>query len=101
MDLPLGIRAKITAADHLAFLDKHHTVTGNFNFAENVRVQKNGGAAVALRADDVANEAPPHGIKSGGRLIEKNQLWLMNQRLGQSNSLQHALGEITQTFFSM
>ena len=63
-----------------------------------MRIQKYGGAAVALGANDVAHHAPPQRIESRRRLVEKNQFGLVNQRLRQSDALQHALGKILQAF---
>ena len=62
-------------------LMKDHFVAGDLDFAEEVGVEEDGRAAVALRANNIADQPPPHGIEPGSRLIEKNQFRLMNQRL--------------------
>ena len=89
------------AGDHLPFLDEHHPIAGNFYFAEDVRVQKNGRAAFALSANHIAHQPPPHGIQSRGGLIKKNQFRLVNQRLRQADALQHSFGKVAQAFFAM
>ena len=62
-------------------------------------IQKDGGSAVTLDANHVADEPPTHGIEARGRLVEKDQLRLVNQSLGQSDALEHAFGELAQALF--
>jgi hypothetical protein len=59
-----------------------------------MRIEKYGCAAVALCFDDVANQPAAHRIEARRRLIEKQQLRFVNQRLGKSDALQHSLGKI-------
>ncbi len=84
-------RAQIAPRDHFALADEHDFVAGNLDFAEQVRIQEDGRAAVALRADDVTHQAAAHGIESRSRFIEEDQLGLVDQRLSEADALQHAL----------
>jgi hypothetical protein len=59
-----------------------------------MRIEKYGCAAVALCFDDVANQSAAHRIEARRRLIEKQQLRFVNQRLGKPDALQHSLGKI-------
>ncbi len=98
-DFPVGMRSQIMAGDDFAFLDKDDLVAGDFHFAEQVGIQKYSGAAVALRANDVAHEAPAHGVETRRGLVEKNQLRLVNQGLRQTNALEHSFGKFAKPFF--
>src|SRR5262245_44641195 len=56
-----------------------------------MRIQKHRGATLAQLRHDVADEQTPERIEAGRRLVEKHELRVVNQRLGQANPLQHAL----------
>ena len=43
--------------------------------------------------NNIAHETAPHRIEPRRRLIEENQVGLVNQRLGQADALEHALGK--------
>src|SRR6266704_1370194 len=98
-DFPVGMRSQVMAGDDFAFLDEDHLVAGDFHFAEQVGIQKYSGAAVALRANDVAHEAPAHGVEARGGLVKKNQLRLVNQGLRQANALEHSFGKFAKPLF--
>src|SRR5450759_1010404 len=66
-----------------------------------MRIEKHGRSAVALCADDVANHAAPHRVEPRCRLVEEDNLRLVNQRLSQAESLQHALGKAAQATVSV
>ena len=89
------------AGDDLAFLDKDYSVASDFNFAEDVGIQKDGSSAVTLSTNHIADKPPTHGIEPRGGLVEKDQLRLVNQRLSQSDALEHAFREIAQALFPM
>src|SRR5438045_2390009 len=55
-----------------------------------MRGEENGDAALFKIDNDVANVARAGGIDSGGRLVEHDQLRLVNQRLSKADSLQHS-----------
>ena len=48
----------------------------------------------ALAANNVAHQAAPAGIESGGRLVQNHQVRFVQQRLRQADALQHSLGEL-------
>ena len=50
---------------------------------------RNACAAVTELANQVADEQPAKRIESGCGLVEEHQLWLVEKRLRQSNTLQH------------
>ena len=66
-----------------------------------MRIQEDRRSAVALSAEDVAHQAASHGIQPRGRLVQEYQLRVVNQRLGQPDTLEHALGKVGQTFVPM
>ena len=72
------------------------TIAGDFDLAQEVGVQENRGTTIALRFYDVANQETAHWVETGRRLIQKDQLRIVQQRLCQADPLQHTLGEITQ-----
>src|SRR5881396_2027670 len=98
-DFSVGMRSQIMAGDDFAFLDKDDLIARDFHFAEQVGIQKDSGAAVALRANDVAHKAPAHGIETRGGLVEENQLRLVYQGLRQANALKHSFGKFAKSFF--
>ena len=53
----------------------------------------------AQLVDDVADEAAANRVEPRGGLVEKDQSGLIEQRLGQADPLQHALGKRAQLFF--
>jgi hypothetical protein len=83
-------RAQVSAGDHLALPDENHFVARDLDFAQQMRIEKYRGAALPLGAQNVAHQPTPHRAEPGGRLVEEDQLWLVNQRLRQPNALQHA-----------
>src|SRR5207245_1084252 len=93
--------AQLPALDYFAILNKGHAVAGNLHFAEQMGIQEHSGAAPAFRLDDVANQAAADGIETGGGLVQKDEFRIVQQRLGQADALQHALGEVAQPLVSM
>ena len=89
------------AADHVAAIDDGDAIAHHLDFAEQVRIEKNGRPSVSLGANDISHQSPAHGIQAGGGLVQENQFGIMNQRLGQPDSLQHTLGKILQAFITM
>src|SRR6185437_17064025 len=58
-----------------------------------MRIQKEGRAAAAQLADDVAHQDAAERVEPRGRLVEEKQLRLRDHRLRQPGALQHALAE--------
>ena len=93
--------AQVAAGNDFALADEDDLVAGDFDLAEQMGIEENGGAAFALRANDIAHQAAAHGIESGSGLVEKNQFRLVDQGLRQADALQHALGEILQALVAV
>jgi hypothetical protein len=93
--------SQVTAGNHFPISDENDFIAGDFNFAEDVRIEENSRAAIALGANNIPHQPPAHGVESRCRLIEKDQFRLMNQRLRQADSLEHSLGEFLQAFVAM
>src|SRR5205085_11138809 len=58
-------------------------------------------SAITLVFNNVADHAASHGVEARGRLVEKNQFGIIEQRLRQSNALQHSFGKITQVLVAV
>ena len=105
MNLDAGCRvrrlAKIVGRDHLAVLDEHDPVAGDLDLAEQVRVEKHRRAAGALRPEDVAHHAAADRIEPGRRLVEEDEVGLVDDRLREAESLEHSLGESAQATVAM
>src|SRR2546423_10049744 len=55
-----------------------------------MRRQQDGDAALLKIDNEIANVARTGGIDAGGRLVQHDQLRFINQRLSQTNPLQHS-----------
>ena len=93
-DLPFQERLKRADLENFAKLDKSNSIAGNLHLAEQVRVQKDGRAALAQIANDVAHQPAPYGVETRSGLIQDDQFRLIEQRLRQADALEHAFGEL-------
>ena len=57
-----------------------------------MRIQEHRASFVANTDQQVANFATPNGVDSIGWFVEYDELWIIHQRCGQSNTLSHSLG---------
>jgi hypothetical protein len=103
VDANLAIRrsAQIAGADHFTLFDEDDGVAGNFDFAEQVRVEEDGGASGTLFADDVTDKPAAHGIEAGSGLVQKDEFWLVDESLCETDALQHAFGKAAKTSVTM
>src|ERR1700694_639610 len=92
---------QIAGSYYFSMFNKNHAVAGDFNFTQQVRVEKNGGAAIPLSVNDIAHQAATHGIQTGCGLIEKNKFRFVDERLRQADALEHSFGEAAQPSFTM
>ena len=91
----------VAIGHHFAFANEHDLIARDLDLAENMRIQKHRGPSFALRANDITHP-PPQRIESPeSRLVQKNQVGLMNERLREADALQHALGEILEPLVGM
>jgi hypothetical protein len=81
---------QIAGTNDFAVLDEGDGVAGDFNFTEEMRVEENGGAALAFIANDVANEVPAHGIEAGSGFIEEHKIGFVKESLRETDALHHA-----------
>lgn len=103
VDLNLAVRAgvQIAGANDFALLDEHDGIASNFDFTEKVGIEENGSAALALIANDVADEAAAHGVEAGSGLVEEDEFGLVNKSLGQTDALQHTFRKAAKTAVAM
>ena len=66
-----------------------------------MRIEEDRRAALTLGANDIAHQPAAHGIEPRSRLVEEDQLRLMNQGLRQPDALQHAFGEVLQALVAV
>jgi len=92
---------QISGADDFALLDEDDGVASNFDFAEEMGIEEDGGAAFSLVTDDVANKASAHGVEAGGRLVEEDEFRAVNQGLRETDPLQHAFRKATESPVAM
>ncbi len=77
-----------------AALDEHCKLVAHvFEFRKDVTVDENGLSLITQAEQQVANLASANGIDAVGRLVEQQQFWIMQERLSQTDTLLHALGE--------
>ena len=82
----------VSFANQLAGLQNSHSVAHQFDLAEQVRIDEDGFALVFELLKEGANFAAAHRIDAVGRLIQKNHVGIVKERLGNSQALLHALG---------
>src|SRR5213079_3599528 len=77
-------------------LQNRGAVAEHFDVGEDVRAEQDGRAALAQTGDQVAYLAPAHGVESAHRLVKEDNFRVVDERLRQTDALQHALRELTQ-----
>jgi len=77
--------------DDAAALDEGDAIARRFDFAEQMRVEEHGGAAISQFRHDVADEQTSKRIETGRGLVEKDERRSIEQRLRQPRALRHAL----------
>lgn len=85
-------------ADDLPLFDEGDAVTGDFDFAEEVGIEEDGGALFALFADDIAHETAPKGIEARGGFVEEDEVWAVEEGLRQANALEHPFRVAAEAF---
>src|ERR1700692_4638548 len=63
--------AHLIPADNAAVANEGYAVTALLHFAQQMRVQEDSRATIALLADHVAHQLASGGIEAGGGLVEK------------------------------
>jgi len=71
-------------------VDDRDAVTNSFDFSQFVRRKEHGLAFIFKPLNNLAHFHAPKGIKAAGRLIEDQQIGIIDQRLGEADSLLHA-----------
>ena len=90
-------RARETAfGDDAAALDERHTIAGRFYFTKQMGIEKHRHVVGAQFVDDAAHQQPAQWVKPGGRLIEKDESRIVQQRLRQTDALKHAFAVAAQ-----
>src|SRR5262249_3864952 len=69
------------------------TVAEQFDFAQQVGIEKHGHAAFFQLLQDATDLTPTNRVHAIGRLVKKYQLRLVKQRLRDTEPLLHALGK--------
>lgn len=89
----LGEVAGGAGAQQLAAVDDDHVVAGPLQLAEEVGGDQDRDAEVGVDAADQAEHlVPADGVEAVGRLVEEDQLRVVDERLGQLDALLHAGG---------
>ena len=101
VDFAFGGRAQIASGDDFPLLDEDYGVAGDFDFAEEMGIEKNRRAAISFAADNVPDEVTTHGVEAGSRLIKENQFRLVDQSLRETDALHHAFGKAPETAVAM
>ena len=101
VDFAFGRGVQIAGTDDFAVLDEDDGVASNFDFAEEMGIEEDGGAAFSLVADDVANKASAHGVEAGGRLVEEDKIGFVKESLRETDSLHHAFRKAAQATIAM
>jgi hypothetical protein len=84
------------ARDETPLHDNADPITDHLHIVQNVRAEKDRFPAIAQTQNQIADLLASDRIQSGHRLIEDNQFRIVDQRLRQADTLQHAFGEFSQ-----
>src|SRR5688500_12176718 len=89
----LGERSR---RDQAAADDDTDAAADRLGVAQDVRAEEDGGAAISQSQDDVAHVATAQRVEAGHRLVEEYHFRIVQQRLGETDALNHALGILPQ-----
>src|SRR5215472_7230096 len=64
-------------------------------------IEQHGCPTIALGLNDVTDHAAAKGIEARRRFVEENQFRIVQQSLGETDTLQHSLGKFLQALFTM
>src|SRR5579872_378390 len=78
--------------EQLSIMDDRHPCTDELDVGELVGGEKDGLALAAQACDDVAQFGVRDGVQAGRRLVQEEQLWVVDQRLSDAGALAHTLG---------
>ena len=78
----------------LAAVINDHAVAHVFHVRQQMAAQDDGLAAPGQRQDQILDLAAADGVEAGGRLVEDDQVGVVDERLGQADAALHALGEL-------
>ena len=78
--------------DHRAPVHDDDTPGAVAELGKRVRRKNHRRACGAPGLDDVVEIEPKRRVEAGGRLVQQQNLWFADQRLGQTKPLAHALG---------
>src|SRR5439155_8407405 len=76
--------------------ENRHTTAEAFGIRQDVRAEEHRPAAIAESKNQRANLPPADRIETGHRLVEHDHLRIVDERLRQTDALQHALRELPQ-----
>src|SRR5438105_2890798 len=93
---PLGWSRQTAFLNDAAAFDEHDPIAGRFYFTEQMGIEKDRDPVGAQFVDDAAHQQPAQRVEAGGRLVEKYESRLVQQRLRQPYTLQHALAVAAQ-----
>ena len=84
----------VDAANGLEFalMNDGDAVADGFNLAEFVRRKEHGFALVLQALDDFADLHAAQRVEAAGRLVENQQIGIVDERLSQADALLHAFG---------
>ena len=76
---------------NLPAVQDHHAIADVFDVREQMRTQQNRGSPSPEFQQQILHLAGADGIEAGGRLIEDQQLGIVDQRLGEPEAATHPL----------
>ncbi len=82
--------------DEPAFRKDCHAAAQRFRIAQNVRAEEDGAASIAQPENQRSQVATAERIQPRHRLVEDHQFGIVDERLGDADTLQHALRELSQ-----
>ena len=88
--------AQQAAGDQAALRENRDAAAERLGVAQDVRAEEHRAAAIAQSQDQRADIAPAERIEAGHRLVEDDEIRLVDERLGNAHPLQHALGKLAQ-----
>ena len=92
----VGRRRERALVDHAAAFDERHAIAGRLHFAQQMRIEEHRDPVGAQLVDDAAHQQPAQRIEPGGRLVQEDELRIVQQRLRQPHALEHALAVAAQ-----
>src|SRR4029079_18001835 len=87
---------KVTNLGQPAFLENRHSIAKHLDVRKNVRAHEDSFTFISQRRDQIAHFTTANRIESTHWFIQKHDLRIVNEWLGQSNALQHSFRKLSE-----